>query len=491
MHDIPTGPSGHHHSHGDHAHPHAHGHGKHEHGHTHHHPHVHTADGDEVPAGEPIEPGDLWQAPEGQSQNILWIDATEGASGDMLLAALIDAGADARSVARVLQIIAPGKLHLQQRRVQRGAFSALKIDVIADEPNPPARHLSDIKAMLDHEDVPGFTRELAVEAFTRLAVAEAKVHGASVESVHFHEVGALDSIGDIVGVCEAIRTLRVGEATSSKVAVGAGTIQTMHGTLTVPPPAVVELSRGWEIEAGGPQDVGELCTPTGMTLIRAICSKVGSMPAMKLDTVGFGAGSRVRQDRAGILRAVVGSPASPDTGATQPTEPQFTGSDTVVQVDANVDDLDPRVWPAVIDQLMEAGALDAWLTPVIMKKGRPAHVCSALAKADSVNAVIDALLNHTSTIGARVSAPAHRRVLKREWQTVQVEGHPVRIKISANREQTQILQATAEFVDVEKLAEVLAVPQRVALARAQCAAAESGLYSGANWPGHGGEGERP
>lgn len=462
MHNHPTGPSAHSHEH------------------PHHHPHSHngvvTADGDEVPEGERIEPGNLWDPPLDEEHKILWIDATEGAAGDMLLGALIDAGANAESVASVLELIVPGKLHLQKRRVQRGAFTALKVDVIADEANPPARHLSDIKEMLDNDEIPAYTRKLAGKAFEKLARAEAAVHGMSVEDVHFHEVGALDSIGDIVGVCEAVRTLSVSEASSSIVAVGAGTIKTQHGTLTVPPPAVTELAYGWQIQAGGPNDVGELCTPTGMTLIRSICKNVSDMPLMTMTAVGFGAGTRVRQDRAGVLRVVLGSPVESGAGS------HIKSDNEVVHIEANVDDLDPRVWPAVIDRLMDAGALDAWLTPIIMKKGRPATVCSALAKREQIDAVTEALLTHTSTIGVRVSAPAHRKTLEREWHTIRVNGHPVRIKVSGEGEGSKIQQATAEFVDVEKLAEQLDVPQRIALARAQTIAWEHGLHPGAPWP---------
>lgn len=456
----------------DTGHAHSHDH-SHSHDHTHGHDHVVTADGATVPAGTRIEPGKLWQPSLNEPSTTLWIDATEGASGDMLLAALIDAGANAESIATVLNTIAPGKLHLQKRRVQRGPFSALKVDVIADEPNPPARHLSDIERMLATSEVPDLTRDMAIDAFRRLAQAEAKVHGATIESVHFHEVGALDSIGDIVGVCEAIRTLSVTSATSSVVAVGAGTITTQHGTLTVPPPAVAELARGWQVEAGGPADVGELCTPTGMALIRTVCASVGPVPVMTMMSVGVGAGTRERHDRAGVLRIMSG---------TAPTDEHGDGDDQVVHVEANVDDLDPRVWPAVIDRLLDAGALDAWLTPIVMKKGRPAHIMSALTRQAQAEAVTDALLTHTSTIGVRISAPAHRRVLQREWHTVTVDGHPVRIKVSGDGPGTPIQQATAEFADVEKLADLLSAPQRVALARAQITAWDHGLHPGAPWP---------
>ncbi|NLE97306.1 MAG: nickel pincer cofactor biosynthesis protein LarC, partial [Propionibacterium sp.] len=418
MHDITTG--GHHHEPS--------------------HEHRLTADGESVPVGTRIDPGTLWSNG-GERPRRLWIDASQGASGDMLLGALLDAGADAASVARVLEIIAPGKLHLQWRKVQRGPFAAMKVDVIADEPEPPARHLADVKAMLEAPEVPERTRELALEAFRRLAKAEATVHGSEVEEVHFHEVGALDSIGDIVGVCEAVRTLSIEQASSSVVALGSGTVQTQHGLLTVPPPAVVELSRGWEVEAGGPPEAGELCTPTGLTLIRTLCDAVEDLPRMTMRSVGVGAGSRVREDRAGVLRAFVGETVVPKLQRSPELPSEQTPGRDLREVSSNVDDLDPRLWPAVIDRLLDAGAVDAWLVPIIMKKGRPAHTITALTPADAVSCVADALITHTSTIGVRITAPMHRRVLERVWVPVEIAGVSVRIKISGDGPNSSIQQA--------------------------------------------------
>nr|WP_108870757.1 nickel pincer cofactor biosynthesis protein LarC [Tessaracoccus timonensis] len=435
----------------------------------HHHHHVTTADGAQVPEGTRIEPGALWQ-PTAPANARLWLDVSQGAAGDMLLAALIDAGADAASVAAVLELIAPGKLHLQQRRVERGPFAACKVDVIADEPNPPVRHLADVEAMLAVDGVPEATRSLALSAFRLLAEAEAHVHGMSVEDVHFHEVGALDSIGDIVGVAEAVRTLQVARTSCSTVTVGAGHVHTQHGNLSVPPPAVLQLAVGWDIEAGGPEDVGELCTPTGLALLRAMCDEQETLPRMRVAAVGVGAGTRVRQDRAGVLRALIGRGGG-DVGAGE-----------VQEVSANVDDLDPRLWPDVLRQLLDAGALDAWLTPVVMKKGRPAHVVTALATPDRTQQVADVLLTHTSTLGVRTSAPLTRRVLRRGWVSVDVDGHEVRIKVAGKPDAGVITQATPEFVDVETLATALGVPQRVALTRAQAAAWDARLRPGAPWP---------
>lgn len=451
----------------------------------HHHHSIATADGEQVPQGTRIEPTAVLEHDPHQNRQI-WIDASQGASGDMLLGALLDAGADAGSVAAVLNLVAPNKLHLQTRRVQRGPFSALKVDVIADEANPPARHLSDIAHMLDVPGIPPFTVGLALAAFGPLAEAEAAVHGTTVDEVHFHEVGALDSIGDIVGVAEAIRTLGVGQGASSVVAVGTGTVQTQHGLLSVPPPAVIELSRGWQVEAGGPPEAGELCTPTGMALIRALCDHVAGLPAMAVDSVGTGAGSRIRADRAGVLRVVIGAPAdrpmTEEVGGSTASAPSAETPFEVSEVVANVDDLDPRLWPAVLDRLLDAGAVDAWLTPIIMKKGRPSHVVTALAHPSDTSSVTDALITHTSTIGVRVSAPWRRRVLDREWFPVHVDGHPVRIKVSGGGPGTAIQQATAEFVDIEALATVLGCSQRVALSRAQSVAWQAGLHPGAPWP---------
>lgn len=448
--------------------------------HDHHtssdHPHVHTADGTLAPEGTRILPGPLWDGP-ARGDRLLWLDVSQGASGDMLLAALIDAGADAGSIAHVLDLVAPGKLHLQRRTVPRGPFVAAKVDVIADEPAPPTRHLRDVEAMLAADAVPAATRALALDAFRRLAEAEARVHGMSINDVHFHEVGALDSIGDIVGVAEALRTLGLGSISCSRVALGAGHVQTQHGLLTVPPPAVLELSRGWLVEAGGPEDVGELCTPTGLALLRAACQRQQPMPGMIVEQIGIGAGTRVRADRAGVVRAVLGQQAAP-----QPSPTTSSAQPVVQEVCANVDDLDPRLWPAVLDRLLDAGALDAWLTPVVMKKGRPAHVVSALVGEESADAVVDAIVTHTSTIGVRVSSPMHRRVLRRSWVSVDVEGHRVRIKVSGSPDSATIQQATPEFVDIQRLAAQLDVPERVALSQASAVAWHAGLRTGAPWP---------
>lgn len=426
-----------------------------------------TADGHQVPRGEAIPPGAI--RPPTTPQRLLWLDTSEGASGDMLLGALLDAGADAGSVAAVLELVAPGRLRLQRRRLRRGPFTACKVDVLADEPHPPARHLGDVLELLDGSAIPETTRETATLAFTLLAEAEAKVHGVTVEEVHFHEVGALDSIGDIVAVCEAVRTLGVIRATSSVTALGAGTVHTQHGVMSVPPPAVLELAAGWQVEAGGPAEVGELCTPTGMALIRALCSEVTDLPRMHVDATGVGAGSRERTDRAGVLRAVLGTPLR-----------DVHLMDEVQEISANVDDLDPRLWPGVLETLLGAGALDVWLVPIVMKKGRPAHTLCVLAHPRNIDDIARAMLKHTSTLGVRISPPQQRRLLRRDFRRIRVEGLDVQVKIAGDGHLIQ--HATIEFKDVERLAELTGWSQRVALATAQRQAQRAGLQPGGHWP---------
>lgn len=442
--------------------------------HDHHHAggrheqHRHTADGVEVPVGEVIPAGEL--APDVDATHIVWIDASQGASGDMLLAALLDAGADAGSVAKVLELVAPGKLHLQQRTVERGPFRAHKVDVMADEQNPPARHLSDVEQLLANPEIPHYTRDLATTAFRELARAEAAVHGMDIESVHFHEVGALDSIGDIVGVCEAFRTLGIARASSSVVALGDGVVKTQHGLLSVPPPAVAELAKGWQVEAGGPPEAGELCTPTGLVLIRTLCDEVSALPPMTTTSIGIGAGNRVRKDRAGVLRVVLGSPIA--------ATPAPAEALTVCEVSANLDDMDPRLLPGVITEALAAGALDAWLSPIVMKKGRPGHTLTILCTPEESHQMGNLLLASTTTLGVRISAPMTRLVLQRALVPVQVDGQVVHIKVAGDGQ--TITKLNPEFDDLAALSS----SPLTAVDQIRTAAREAGLFPGAAWPTH-------
>ena len=375
----------------------------------------------------------------------VWIDAGSGASGDMLLGALVGAGVPVEVMQSAIDAVAPEPIALRVEDVRRGALAATRVHVDVAESHHH-RTWRDVRAMLAGAELP-----LAV--FERLAVAEGAVHGMPADDVHFHEVGALDAIADVVGVCAGFAHLGATSVTVSPVAVGSGTVQTAHGTLPVPPPAVAELLRGVPTYAG-PAPM-ELCTPTGAALLTTLATAYGPQPPMTVDTIGVGAGGRDPAGHANVLRLFLGR----ETGAGAPS----STADGPLLLECNVDDLDPRVWPAVIAALLEVGASDAWLTPILMKKGRPAHTLSVLvdaARADDVRATI---FRQTSTIGLR-EQPLTKHALDREMVAVEVGGHTVAVKLA--RHHGVVVNAQPEYDDVARAASDLQRPVADVLAEA-------------------------
>ncbi|MGI4894479.1 MAG: nickel pincer cofactor biosynthesis protein LarC [Janthinobacterium lividum] len=399
---------------------------------------------------------------------LVWIDAGAGVAGDMLLAALLDAGADLQRVQAAVDAVVPAAVRLRTRTVTRAGLRALKLDVDVVETDHPHRRWSSIRERLTAAELDEGVRTRALAVFTRLAEAEARVHAIAPEEVHFHEVGSLDSIADVVGVCAALHDLGVTQVSASAIALGSGTVRSAHGVLPVPPPAVVELCRGWEVFAGG---CGELATPTGVALLTTLAAGPSTLPRLVVEASGSGAGSRDTAERANVVRVLVGSAAGP-AGAETPDRQS-------VLLAANVDDLDPRIWPEVLRELMSAGALDAWLTPVLMKKGRPAHTLEVLADPDQADALSSAVLRHTSTLGVRRSIVT-RDVLDRDWHPLDVDGTPLRIKVG-HRDGT-LIQAMPEFEDVLTLAHAQGSTVQDALLAAHAAAVAAGLVAGRAFP---------
>jgi uncharacterized protein (TIGR00299 family) protein len=401
-----------------------------------------------------------------------WIDATAGIAGDMLLGALLDAGADLGNVRAVIEAVLPGSVELTVEQVRRAGLRATKVHVTPLVDDPPHRRWRDIRGLLGEAGIAAHTRTAAVTVFARLAAAEATVHGVAAGDVHFHEVGALDSIADVVGVCAALDDLGVTTVSASEVALGSGSVRSAHGRLPVPAPAVAELARGWRVRGDGP---GELATPTGMALIRALAGRCESLPAMTVAEVGVGAGTRDTPDRPNVVRVLL-SETSPEPANDASSQP---ATEEAVLLEANVDDLDPRLWPGVVAGLLAAGASDAWLVPILMKKGRPAHTLCVLATPNLTARLREQIFRDTTTLGIRES-PRRKTTLARTFRTVPVAGGEVSIKIG--HADGVIVQVMPEFEDVATLARATGTAERAILQAATAAAAAAGLIVGAPLP---------
>ncbi|HEX8632415.1 MAG TPA: nickel pincer cofactor biosynthesis protein LarC [Catenuloplanes sp.] len=401
-----------------------------------------------------------------------WIDASAGVAGDMLLGALADAGAGVAGIQRAVDAVVPGAVRIVSAPVTRAGLRALKVDVVPLLDDQPHRGWRDIRRLLDTSALPDRVRRRALAVFGALADAEAHVHGVPVEDVHFHEVGALDSIADVVGVCAALEELDVATVTAGEVAVGSGRVRTAHGELPVPVPAVTELARGWRVRAGGS---GELATPTGMAVVRTLASACRDLPAMVVGAVGVGAGGRDTPGRANVVRVVVGTTAPPGV-------PAPGGDDeAAVLIEANVDDFDPRLWPGVLTRLLGCGAADAWLVPIVMKKGRPAHTLSVLCQPDRAEALREVIFRNTSTLGVR-EGTLRKYALPRAFVDVPLGGATVAVKV-AHRDGV-IVQVMPEFAEVAALAHRQGRPERLVLQEAAGAAADAGLTVGSPLPPH-------
>jgi uncharacterized protein (TIGR00299 family) protein len=344
---------------------------------------------------------------------VLYIDCVAGAAGDMLLGALIDAGASHERISRALGELPLSEIEIACSHADRHGIRAARVDVRA-APEREHRGWVEVRELLDGADLPDRARARAQEAFSRLAQAEARVHGTRPEEVRFHELGALDAIADVCGVALALDDLDVGRIVSSPVPAPRGFVEAAHGRLPLPAPATLELLKGAPTY-GVDLDV-ELVTPTGAALLATLAEEFGPLPPMRLEAIGYGAGSRDIESIPNLVRVLLGE--TMEAGATAP----------VSLIETNLDDLSPELVPDAAEACFAAGALDVWATPVQMKKGRPGVVLSALARPADERRVAEALLRETSTLGLRI-AQLRRWELERDEQTVDVGGEEVRVKI--------------------------------------------------------------
>jgi uncharacterized protein (TIGR00299 family) protein len=374
---------------------------------------------------------------------ICYFDAFSGISGDMTVGSLIDSGADINELSDALSSLGTGAL-FRAEKTKRCGIAATKFHVEGGE-TKAHRHLHHIDKMITGSSLPDAVKEKSLAVFRRLAESEAKVHGSTIEKVHFHEVGAIDSISDIVGACHCLHQLGVEAVYGSPVNVGSGTVNTEHGVLPVPAPATADLLRGTPIYVRGPEL--ELTTPTGAALLTTLATHIGAMPPMRIEATGFGAGDRDFKEHANVLRVLVGE----TSGAAEAT--------TVSVLEANIDDSTPEVIGYAMERLLEAGALDVTVTPVQMKKGRPGVTLSVIARPEQQEDLARVLFLETTTLGMRIYS-AERRVQARQTVEVTTPHGRVRVKVSDTG------SFAPEYEDCRKLAAEHRVPLKQVVADA-------------------------
>ncbi len=448
------------------AHTHEHGHG-HAHDHDHaHEPEHHHGDGPEHAHAHPHAHGD--EDPEGQrapllaegagAGKLLFFDAFSGTAGDMTIAALLDLGVPLLVIEHAVAALPIEGFHLHRGHAHRSGIVATTFDVHVEE-QQPERTYGSIDAMLTGAPLAEKTRDLARRIFRRLGEAEAAVHKMPLADVHFHEVGAVDAIVDITGSAAALAYLGA-EVVGSPLPMGRGFVKARHGILPLPPPATVECLRG--VPTYGVDLDAELVTPTGAAILATVAARFERWPTFAPERVGWGAGQRELPDRPNLLRLVLGARKAPGDDAA-------TGT-THVMVEANVDDLTGEIAAHAIEALLAAGAVDAWATPIVMKKGRPALTLAALAPSARVDAVAAALLAETTTIGVR-KIPVTRTERPRRTVTVTTAYGPISVKVSEGPFGPP--QIKPEFDDCAAAARAHGVPLRVVIAAALAAASNA------------------
>jgi uncharacterized protein (TIGR00299 family) protein len=381
---------------------------------------------------------------------LAYFDCFSGISGDMTLGALVDAGVPIEVLRAELEKLALPGYEITALMVTRSGISATKVHVCLDEKEQPARHLADIKKLIDTSSLSSSIKQKSISIFEKLAKAEATVHGTTPDKVHFHEVGAVDAIVDIVGSVICLETLGITSVAASPVNLGSGTIKTAHGTLPVPAPATAELLKG--IPSYGSSVPFELTTPTGASILSTLSASFGPQPLMKISCIAHGAGGRDIPDQPNVLRLVIGDPA-----------PAYH-EDTSIVIETNIDDMNPQVYDYVTDKLMQQGAHDVYLTPIIMKKGRPAILLSVLTDKAHEGAVLDTLFSETTSIGVRISEVG-RKKLARELREIDTSYGKIRVKIS--RRGDEVLTATPEYEDCRRIAEERKIPLKQVIEETQ------------------------
>ena len=377
------------------------------------------------------------------SMRIAYFDCFSGVSGDMCLGALVDTGLPLADLAKGLEGLRLQGFSLRSRRVARGALSGTKVDVLIGKGRDRMVSLRDVRLVLKAAHLPEPVRDRSLAVFERLAGAEGLAHRTLSAKVHFHELGGLDALVDVVGTALGCHLLGVEALYVSAINVGSGTIRSEHGVSPAPAPATAALLKGLPVYAAGPRF--ELTTPTGAALMATLSAGAGSMPAMTVTSIGYGAGEADPSAWPNVLRVFVGDTLAP------------AESDRVAVLETNLDDMNPQAYDLLIDRLLARGALDVTLTPVIMKRGRPGIVLSVLTDPAKMEPVLKVLFAETTTLGVRVQEVA-RRLLARELTEVATRFGPVRVKVAKTAGRR--VKARPEYQDCKRIAEQTGLPLR-------------------------------
>ncbi|MBI2914708.1 MAG: nickel pincer cofactor biosynthesis protein LarC [Firmicutes bacterium] len=402
---------------------------------------------------------------------IAYIDCSAGASGDMLLAALLDAGLPLDPVRRELRGLIPD-LELECKSVLKAGIHALSLSV-RSRAEQPARTLKRVEEILLSSGLPDRVKHESYHIFADLAEVEARIHGLTPDQVHFHELGGVDTIVDIVGTVLGFREMAIDEVWASPLDLGEGQVETEHGTLPIPAPATLELCRGAAVCS---HSHGEATTPTGAALVTRLAAGFGGLPRMRVDKIGYGAGSR-DTPHPNVLRLIIGE--SPAQAAVP-----GTGRETDICVlEANIDDMNPEFYDHIAAGLLQRGAFDVFLTPVQMKKLRPGTLVTVLVPPALVDEAVAILIRESTTLGVRIR-PETRVVAHRQWLTVDILGHEVRVKHSSY--DGQLTNIAPEHEDCRRAALATGRPLKWVYAEASCVALrqlEQSVPCGALWPG--------
>ncbi len=342
---------------------------------------------------------------------VAYLDCVGGLAGDMLVAALLDAGAELDTLRRVPDALGIEGVEIDVERVERQGIGALHLRIHAADDHAH-RHYRDIRELVEKADLPERARARSLDAFRRLAEVEGGIHGVPPDDVHFHELGSLDTLIDVCGAFALLDELGVERVVSSPLPFARGFVRAAHGVLPLPAPATLGLLDGAVLV--GVETEAELVTPTGAAIAATVVETWGAFPPLSLEAIGYGAGTKDLADRPNVVRVILGSDA--------------TALSPVVLLETNLDDFSPELVPDVIERCFDAGALDVWTVPVQMKKGRPGFVLSALARPDAQAAIARVLLEETSALGVRVSR-LERYELEREERVIDVDGGAIRIKV--------------------------------------------------------------